>query len=287
MGIPTSPNAGPSEIQAAIDAGKALGTPHTLGSTGNYSLLGIVVPAGSRLEQVTVDLEKHLPAPTRKKGNVTLTKAEAFIAWVLRNKTPETVLYASEGKTNFRAIFNAHADAAGSPGWGDFTADYDCPLSDEWERWFKHSQHGADVDAKRGMKHADFIQFIEDNLLDITLPASGAMLAAVRSFEAKKDVKFASARRLENGDVQFAYAENTEQQTPAGALALPALFEVTIPVFQGGDKYVIQANLRYRVSSGGLTLWYELVRPHKSLEHAFAAVSKQIAEGTSVPMFAT
>jgi uncharacterized protein YfdQ (DUF2303 family) len=299
----TTPTVAVDNIQSAINAGQALGTPHTLGEQGSVKLMGIVVPAGSRLEQVNVDLEKFQLAPNRKKGNVTLTTAASFIDWVNRNKTPETVIYAKEFSTDFKAIFNGHAanvqpappvadgssssGADGAPGWGDFTATYDCPLSEEWMRWHGNSQHAASVDAKRGMKHADFIQFIEDNLLDITLPASGAMLAAVRSFEAKKDVKFASARRLENGDVQFAYAENTEQQTPAGSLALPSQFEVTIPVFRGGAPYVIAANLRYRVSAGGLMLWYELVRPHKSLEHAFEAVRAEIEDGTSVPMFAT
>lgn len=290
-------------IQSAINAGQALGAPHVLGAENTYKKLGIVVPFGSKLEQVSIDLEEHQPRPNRKKGCVTLASAHSFVAWVNRNKTPETVIYAKESATSFMAIFNGHqanqqptpgtdvAEGAaympGEAGWGDFTAQYGCPLSDEWRRWHGNSQHAAEVDAKRPMKHADFIQFIEDNLLDITTPASGQMLSAVRSFEAKRDVKFVSAKRMENGDTQFSYAEDTQQQVAAGALALPSTFEITIPVFKGGAPYVIAANLRYRCNASGLSLWYELVRPHKSLEHAFKAVSQEIADGTSVPMFST
>jgi uncharacterized protein YfdQ (DUF2303 family) len=276
-----------NNTQAAIDAGMCLGEPHLLDKDG--TVLGVILPKGAQLQQL--DLEKYLPTPRRKRGEVTLATAASFIDWVNRNKTPETVIYAKESNTSFLAIFNGHEankeGVAGNPGWGDFTSRYDCPLSDEWKRWMEQSQHDTSVDSKKAMKHAEFIQFIEDNLLDITKPSSGLMLAAVRAFEAKRDVKFASAKRLDNGDVSFAYAEDTVQQLPPGTLALPSVFEVTIPVFQGGTPYVISANLRYRVTSGGLFLWYELVRPHKSLEHAFQQVGAQILEGTTVPTFNT
>lgn len=286
-----------NNIQAAIQAGMTLAAPRTLATDG--SVIGVLMPQGAQFHQI--DLEKHLPTPRRKHGDVTLSTAESFIAWVNRNKTPETVIYAQESKTSFKAIFNGHkanfqptsgTDGSegngfllGPAGWGDFTSYYGCPLSVEWQRWHSKSQH--DTEQKKGMAHADFIQFIEDNLLDITTPDSGQMLLAVRAFEAKKDVKFASAKRLDNGDVSFAYAEDTQQQILPGALALPSVFSITVPVFKGGQPYVIDANLRYRVTNGGLVLWFELVRPHKSLEHAFMQVSEQIVSGTNVPMFST
>ena len=289
-------NADRKDIAAAIAAGIALGEPRTLVSG---RLLGALVPAGAVLQQI--DLEKYQPRPTRKAGRVTLATAASFIDWVNRNKTPETVIYAKEGDTSFQAIFNGHeanvqptqgtGDTEGGgftdgrAGWGDFTAYYGCPLSDEWKRWFGNSQH--DADDKKIKSHAEFISFIEDNLLDITNPSSGQMLQSVRAFEAKRDVKFASAKRLDNGDVSFAYAEDTQQQMLPGSLSLPSVFSITIPVFKGGTAYVIDANLRYRITSGGLFLWYELIRPHKSLEHAFKQVREQIAEGTSVPTFNT
>lgn len=253
-------------------------------------LVAVAKPNGMTVEQIDLQAyeDKYADRPRRAKGVQVLATVQSLIDWVNRHKTPETYITADEKGTTFKAVFNGHtpnSDAVSSlPGHGDFGAAYNCPLSDEWRRWIGKSQH--DRDEKKGMGHAEFIQFIEDNMLDITQPDSAAMLVAIRSFEAKRDVQFKSAKRLDNGDVAFAYVEDTQQQTPAGHLSLPSKFEITIPVFQGGKLYAIDANLRYRVGPGGLVLFYELVRPHKSLEHAFNEVSEQIRTGTSVPMFA-
>lgn len=288
---------GLSGIAEAIAAGMALGELHEMdpNDTGR-SIVGVLVPEGAKFEKL--DLEAHLDAPRRKKGNITLTTAQSFIDWVNRNKTPETVIYAKESATSFQAIFNGHEanqQAApggegaegqsfqdGAPGWGDFTARYDCPLSPEWQRWMAKSQHAADP--KRGMSQAEFMAFLEDNLLDITNPDSAYLLQAARSFEVISSGGFKSAVRLENGDVKFNYADESQQ---VGSCQLPSVFQITIPVFKGGVHYTLDVNLRYRTSGGSLTLWYELVRPHKSLEHAFNSVLDQIAEGTDVPVFNT
>lgn len=176
------------------------------------------------------------------------------------------------------------AGHVGNAGWADFTAGYNCPLSREWKRWNLHSQHAAESNAKKGMRQEEFMQFLEDNLPDISRPEAAVLLAAVRSFEAKKDVKFKSSQRAENGDIVFAYSEETSQAE--GKVSLPEAFELTIPVFEGGNNYVIEARLRFRIKDGGLALWYELVRPHKVLEHAFNTVRAQIAEALpDVPLY--
>lgn len=276
-----------NDLQAVIDAGMALNDLHPL--TDDGSVAGILLPKGATFQQL--DLEKFQPRPRRKTGNVTLATAQSFIDWVNRNKTPEAVIYAKEQDTSFLAIFNGHQANEpgddGMPGWGDFRAQYNCPLSDEWKRWFGKSQHAAET--KKGMPHAEFLQFIEDNLVDIKAPAAGALLASLARFEARRDVKFVSGKRLDNGDVAFAYSEDTVQVTEGQSeLRLPSVITLAIPVFRGGAVYEIDANLRYRATPAtGLVLWIELVRPHKSLEHAFGAVLAQIADGTSVPMFNT
>lgn len=250
-------------------------------------LVTVLQPAGTQV--IRIDLQeyedKYADRPRRAKGVQVLSTALSLIDWVNRHKTPETYITADEKATAFKAVFNGHtpnSDTVSSlPGHGDFGAAYNCPLSDEWRRWMGVSQH--DAEQKKGMAHADFISFIESNLLDISQPDSAFMLTAIRSFEAKRDVQFKSAKRLDNGDVSFAYSEDTN--AVEGKLSLPSMFEITVPIFRGGAMYTIGANLRYRIGPGGLVLWVELVRPHKSLEHAFGAVIEQISAGTSVPMF--
>lgn len=178
-------------------------------------------------------------------------------------------------------------DHLGMPGHGDFTATYNCPPSVEWQRWNRNSQHLADGATKKGMAQAEFMQFLEDNLLDIIRPSSGALLQAVHSFEAKKDVDFKSATRLQDGSITFNYNEQVNEVAQPGKLSLPEVFTILIPVFDGGAKYELDARLRYRITGGGLLLWYELVRPHKVLEHAFNTVLDEVTAGVvDVPVYA-
>ena len=260
-------------------------------------LVVVTKPQGTTIEKVDLQAyeDQYADRPRRAKGVQVLSTAQSLIDWVNRHKTAETYITADEKAATFKAVFNGHTPnqqpagdeakasdyAQGLPGHGDFGAAYNCPLSDEWRRWMGVSQH--DAEQKKGMAHADFISFIESNLLDISQPDSAFMLTAIRSFEAKRDVQFKSAKRLDNGDVSFAYSEDTN--AVEGKLSLPSMFEITVPIFRGGAMYTIGANLRYRIGPGGLVLWVELVRPHKSLEHAFGAVIEQISAGTSVPMF--
>lgn len=297
MGMDYTNLDGESEAAVGFQAGRLLGTPSEL---LKEKLMSVLVPQSAQLLQIDLQAyeDKYADRPRRLKGDTTLATAQSFVAFVNRHKTPETVISANEKLTSFRAVFNPDEPngqptpgagdtdgggfVLGRPGHADYTATYGCPVSIEWQRWMGKSQHAAD--SKVGMKHDTFIQFIEDNLLDIVTPENGRMLQLVRAFEAKKDVKFASVRKLENGDTAFSFSEETEQIIKDG-LSLPSQFTISIPVFNGGTLYAIDANLRYRVSQGGLTLWYELVRPHKSLEHAFKAVADQIREGTEVPVF--
>lgn len=265
-------------IGVAIAAGMALAEPIPVKADG--SMLAAIMPEGSSWK--TLDLSDHLPHPTRKKGRMVLGTAQSFSDWVNRNRTDETIILTDMKQTSITAIFNG--DIPGGPaGWRDHTALYACPLSDEWTRWMERSQHTNDVEHKKGMAHANFVQFIEDNLLDITEPASGAMLAMVRSFQAVKDVKFASAVRLDNGSVAFNYAETVDQQSTPGQLKMPEKFTITIPVFRDGQAYALDANLRYRIGQGAMVLWYELVRPEKALEHAFKNVVESVRTAVNPP----
>jgi uncharacterized protein YfdQ (DUF2303 family) len=246
---------------------------HKLPSTAIYSS-----KAGSSFEAV---LNDHEPE-TREAKSAVLGDA---MPQDVQEHAAAVEQAAAEQGSKFTLV-RVEYDALGTPGWGDFTARYNCPLSVEWQRWNKHSQHAADTAGKRGMSQVDFMQFLEDNLLDIVKPASGALLQAVHSFEAKKDVAFKSATRLQDGSVTFAYTENVNEVAQDGKLSLPSEFTICIPVFDGGAKYEIDARLRYRVGGGGLTLWYELVRPHKVQEHAFNTVLAEVKDGVAdVPVY--
>lgn len=223
------------------------------------------------------DLESKLPAPMRKKGSLKLAAAASFIALVNAEKTASTRLYATVNPPSFSAIFNDHTAETG-PGWRDYEASYACPLSVEWKTWLALS-------GKQQTQEA-FAQFIEANLPDIATPPAADMLEISRSLEAKKKVNFASGIRLSNGQNELTYEEEISGTASKGKLSVPEIFTIGIPVLEGGPRYQVEARLRYRIGDAGkLAIWYELVRPHKIIEHASEEVAALIAKETALPLF--
>lgn len=266
---------------ASVESFIAYVNAHSTGSTAVYS--------DKKQTKFTAVFNDHEPAPREmqvKQMPFTSTLPDAVpqpvreaIAQVAQDEASADAAAQPAGTvpTVRMSVVEISMPAMGRAGWGDFTATYDCPVSVEWKRWTEKSQHN--VDQKKGMEQAEFMAFLEDNLLDVTNPASGLLLQAVQSFEARKDASIKSATRLDNGSVVFNYTETINEVPQEGKLSLPSLFTITVPVFDGGAKYEQDARLRYRISSGKLILWYELVSPHKNLEHAFNGVLSQVNEG--------
>lgn len=256
-----------SDIQAAIDAGVALAEPQVISDTPI-----LLVPLGASVK----NLEHLLDEPTRRRGQTTLRDEASFIKYVLEeNESPAggARIYGSYNPPQFIAVLNDHHKL--NAGWRDFTAKFNCPLSIEWQAWLASS--------KKTMTQTDFAQFIEDNLPDIVEPAAADMLEISRSLEAKKKVNFASGIRLANGENQLTYEEEISGTAQKGQLQVPEVFAIGIPVLEGGPRYRVEARLRYRIADGGkLSMWYELVRPHKVLEDAVKEVWQLIQTETNI-----
>lgn len=255
-----------NNTQAAIDAGMML---------GNFKKVEehpfFVLPANASIH----DLEAYLPTPLRKTGTVTLNDVKSFVGYVNQEKREGTRLYGTVNPPVFTAVFNDHGETTG---WKDYRAVYACPLAAEWKTWF----------GKSGvvMSQAEFAAFIENNLSDIAVPAAADMLEISRSLEAKKKVNFASGIRLSNGENELTYEETISGTAQKGKLQVPEEFTVGIPVLEGGIKYAVTARLRYRIADqGALSMWYELIRPHKIIEDAVAAVWLDVEQHTELTVF--
>jgi uncharacterized protein YfdQ (DUF2303 family) len=250
-----------TDVQAAIDAGMVLGQ-----IRGFNEAVFVTLPAGAQVHS----LEHMLVSPSRPRGTVALRDQRSFVSYVRQRRSdPQSArIYGVQSpEPGFTAVFNDHD--LGSPGWRDDRATFDCPLSREWQTWMAASG--------KQMTQEDFARFMEDNLPDVADPPAADMLEISRSLEAKKKVNFASGLRLSNGQHQITYEESIEGTAAKGRLMVPETFALGIAVFEGGDRYRVEARLRYRIADGGkMTMWYDLLRPHKVLEDALQFVWKSI-----------
>ena len=237
----------------------------------------VILPNGCEV----ANLEKCLPAPTRKKGTVALFDVDSFISMFNLHRTENSHIYANRNKCSVLAVFDD--DGMTGPGWREHKAVYQCPISKEWEAW--SSQSG------QGQKQEEFAEFLENNLPDIYSeqkgqPSAAQLLEVATSFKINKKVNFASAKRLDNGSVSFEYVEDIQGAAGAkGQIKVPEKFWIAIPIFESGAVYQIECRFKYRLKEGQLFMWYDLYRAEKVRDLAFADVLQKVEEGCSAKPF--
>lgn len=224
---------------------------------GDYA----VIPENHKLE----DLQKFQEGPRHIKSKAQVTTCRSFVKYVADFYTDYTAIFADLKGQKFTAILDHH-DPLNGPAWAEHTVTYACPVDSRWTTW-----NDSDGEA---MSQTSFAMFIESNLIDIVEPSGADMLTIAKELQAKKKIDFKSGQNLSNGDVQFTYNEQTTGT--AGSMEIPQEFKLGIPVYEGGDPYEVTARLRYRISEGNLTMWYDLLRPERMAEDAFKEIKESI-----------
>lgn len=214
------------------------------------------------------------------------------------------------------AVFNYNRGvsdgAEGAARWGDHRATYRFPLSKEWLAW--KAQDG------KSMAQADFAAFIEDRINDVVPPDAGllnmetdmggdsstrspgeqlAYLAKLlggdfatpnrlvelsRGLAVREGVQVKGAVNLNSGESQLVYTtEHADQE--GKPLQVPNLFLIALPVFEAGALYRLAVRLRYRIAGGRVNWFYQMYRPEKVMDHAFAEACALVADQTTLPVY--
>jgi uncharacterized protein YfdQ (DUF2303 family) len=254
-----------TEYDAAFAQGMAAAAIHSDGTTTPFALL----PAGFSTES----LENFLDAPRRIRQAVTLADAESFNAYLNEFKTENTRIFADRRASTLTAVIDYHG-GEDSPSWCSHRAVLILEKSPEWNAWLgKNGQQ---------LSQTAFAEFLEDNVGDIAEPDNATILEAARSLEAKKTVHFKSGVNLDNGAVQFTYAEDVNGTTSKAAIKVPTRFVLGLSPYAGGQPIKVAARLRYRITNDVLTFTYLIERPHKILEFAFDAVLESVERAVQI-----
>jgi len=245
-----------SKIGAMQDAATAIqeinGTTH------------LVVPDGYRHIDLTAAIEQAGAAPTRKKGAVHLGDLASFNVYVAdQGETWDTYIYADPDNRTLTAVLNEHAKIKDEAGWRDHRAVFKAELSREFTTWMQLN--------KKPMEQEDFAIFLEDNIADVVEPSGEQLLQIALTLQAKTEVNFSSHKRLDNGQIQFAYSETVDARAGTGMIEIPREFTIGLRLFKNGDGYKVRARLKYRLGGGKLKFWYELDRAENAIEDAFQA----------------
>lgn len=232
----------------------------------------IVVPNGYQAYDVTKLRDQRESFDHRKRGIAQLLDLPSFITYCKdQAQTDQGYIYANTDTRSFTAVFNDYHDRFA--GWRDHRAHFAAAFTPEFKRW--QDNHGSN----KAKDQTQFAEFIEDNMADLVDPWAQQLLDVATTIQAKTDINFSSAKRLDNGQVQLGYTEVIDARAGSdGALTIPREFELGLRIFKNGDGYRLKARLKYRLGNGGVKFWYELDRPERAVEDAFNGYIQTVQE---------
>lgn len=264
----------PAVIQTA-ELGRRLAVATATPRRGNYPDAGdFLVLRDAAGNETPFPINFRAPPPTRKVGSVEADDAESFLEYWTRHNEGGHIYAQMKPHVAFTGVLNDHK--ADAPGYRDHRVTFKVTHSKEWEIWTGHS--GRD---KAFTSNEEFALFLQDNLPDISRPEPAKMMQIALNFRLKSQVTFNAVQRLGDGNIDIGYANVVEASAGSdkgGKLVIPETFFIRIPVWSGLNPkfYELEARFRYRVADQKVTLWYELVRPHKVIEQAFGDLVAEI-----------
>lgn len=250
-----------NDTAAALIAGMMLGRSFDVNGTPM-----VMVPQGAELKE----LRQFAQTPQRIEQVVQIDTADSFIEYYNTFAGDQSMIFCDLRAARFVAVFDYHG-VGNNPGWCKHVAVYTCPRTVEWGHW--QARNG------RAQNQTEFALFVEEHLPEIVDPPGATMLEIAKTLHAVKGVKFRKGVRLDNGQNQLLYEETVEGSAgEKGEFTIPDVFKIGLRLFEGGTGYEIEARLRYRLNGADLSLWYDLVRPHKIHEDAVLGVLEEIRE---------
>lgn len=303
-----------SAIQAIAElARQAARKPDHCGQHENGETPVLVYP-----DKTIVNVEHLHPRPISKRGKAVFGDPSGFGDYVNAHRTRGLVIFGEVTETGggFTAILDGHIPATvvlndpekdpnlpdlpartitdpGAPGWGEHVAELPLKPTPEWARWI--GSNG------KSLRQEEFAIFLEENATDVLvppedikhiagfpvphgqLPTSAQLMSVALTLQAKTDVQFSSKINRANGQQQVTFHE-TISATHGGAaeqgLGIPEFFCIVVAPFRGGNPQLVLCRLRFRASGGKATFEYQIIRPHKIVEHAWKLTAQDIAAAT-------
>lgn len=265
------------DIQAAIEAGKQIADQPIQSCCG---IPVAIVPEGFKVETLErlLELEESLrDEPNELRGCAMFSELEGFEAHANRFKTPASVIFADESRTQLHAVYDYHVEPD-EPRWMRHRASYAAKLSPEWLAWAGRHE--------KPMSQDDFGTWIDYHMSDIVdaegYPPAAAVLEMARGLSIR--IKGTFERKINPTTGEGTLVSKDEHDT--SSTKIPRAFLLGIPVFLGGDKWAIEARVKFALKDGKPVFAYSLHQHDRKLREAFADIRKHASEATGLPVWA-
>lgn len=214
-------------------------------------------------------LDNFATGPYAREGAVAVYTGSSFASYVNRFRNPTTLIFSDVIARKFTAVMDYFTEGpSGAGAWDRHRVELALRHTPDWQTWVGSN--------KKAMDQASFGQFMEDNLPNIAEPAGATIVQIARTLEAKVNAVFESDIRPQDGSYSFKYAEDVQSQAGRGSLQIPNEFTLVLQPFEGSTLYSVKARFRFKLVSGKLSMWYDLIRLEDVVRTAFAEEQDRI-----------
>jgi hypothetical protein len=202
---------------------------------------------------------------------------DSLIVYANRFKLPETSLIFAEFRTDggtFTIVFDY--PALGAVSRKEHVASYRVTPTVAWTDWLRINDKFLDQD--------DFCAFIEKYRQLFQQPSGLEMLDLARYMEGKKSGNFTFGKRLQTGDRQVEWKEETTLTGGAELTPIPEQVEISIEMFEGTGAVPMRAWFRVYPRSGTIAFKLEIQEVDRTVRSALELARTRIATETGLPV---
>ncbi|RRH70028.1 DUF2303 family protein [Falsigemmobacter faecalis] len=282
------------------------------------TLTQIAVPEGMQRVDLTAEIDKIATKlqPWRRSGTAKLTNLDSLIYWANRNKGETSVLFADTGDQP-KLTCIADYIGEGAPVIDPLNRDpksshmlhravYAFPLSREWKVWQAISG--------KPMTGAELGEFVENNAKDLLEPTPAlltsdgknaeqwekdmletahqlqgrfgqylTLMQLARNFQINEVSNISASINRDTGESSIQFL-NEHKEPDGGAVQIPNLFMIAIPVFENGAYYRLAVRFRYRKAGSGVNFIFTLHNADIALRNSIDEAITRAMEETDLPV---
>lgn len=220
-------------------------------------------------ERVDHSTHEHtLREPHRPRGTSQVRNVESLIALaeILKDREYGSAVAFSDLDRRRITMINNFIG-----GWGDHRIEYETTPTPEWAAWNAHDD--------RWMNQAAFAEMLQDLRHTIIDPDAADIVQIARSFTATKTAQFEGGVRLQSGDVQFSYVEDTKASS-GGVVEIPETITLNLNLFRDSrSASEVTLEFRYDATPDGLRLGYRIAQKEQLIEDAWDELVDQAKVG--------
>ncbi len=233
----------------------------------------VLIPDGYKVQGLEGFIQNdRSERPHRIKQAVEVWDTASFIGYFLKFRDEHSRVFADVNAATVTAILDYHEDGelqVVAPRWGSHKLALSLKKSPEWLLWLASNKKVMDQDT--------FATFIEDNNPDIVEPSAATMKEIASDLHETHEMDYGSTATAANGSKKLIYTQNNKSTFGKADTTVPEAFKVGIPVYVGGGLVQLVARLRWRVTNGKVSFWYDLLRADAAERAAFDGARGEIA----------